>query len=203
MTDFYVTAIHGTCLKYIRYALTDTLALEQAVSSTMRRVNLNETLMVVTADHSHSYGVVGEANKRTHILDLDNSQLAEDGYPYLISAYFNGPESPVKKPLRDSSNDRTFEDDYRQQALVPLTIATHAADDVPLYATGPLSQLFHRTVDNTYVAHATMFAPCLEQYKEEPHCIRRNISPKRSVCLYQLLFLIGTQFLLTGIVYYL
>ncbi|KAF5405631.1 hypothetical protein PHET_00837 [Paragonimus heterotremus] len=152
-----------------KYALTETLALEQAVSSAMRRVNLNDTLMVVTADHSHAYGVVGKANRRRNILDLDNSQLARDGYPYLISAYFNGPGASVYEPRRDPSNDRIFRDGYRQQALVPLASATHAADDVPLYAIGPLSQLFHRAVDNTYVAHATMFALCLEQYKKEPH----------------------------------
>ncbi|KAF7261170.1 hypothetical protein EG68_01600 [Paragonimus skrjabini miyazakii] len=170
---------HGHHSNQAKYALTETLALEQAVSSAMSQVNLNETLMLVTADHSHAYGVVGEANRRRHILDLDNSQLANDGYPYLISAYFNGPAGSVKEPRRDPSTDRIFQDDYRQQALVPLSSATHAADDVPLYATGPLSQLFHRSVDNTYVAHATMFALCLEQYKQEPHCTRRNISPNR------------------------
>ncbi|KAF5405630.1 hypothetical protein PHET_00836 [Paragonimus heterotremus] len=190
---------HGHHSNQAKYALTETLALEQAVSSAMRRVNLNDTLMVVTADHSHAYGVVGEANRRRHILDLDNSQLANDGYPYLISAYFNGPAGSVKEPRRDPSNDQIFQDGYRQQALVPLASATHAADDVPLYAIGPLNQLFHRAVDNTYVAHATMFALCLEEYKEEPHCVRINISSKRNVCQYQLLILIGSQFLLTSV----
>ncbi|KAF5394468.1 intestinal-type alkaline phosphatase [Paragonimus heterotremus] len=190
---------HGHHANQAKYALTETLALEKAVNLAMNRVNLNETLMVVTADHSHAYGVIGYGDRRRHVLDLDNSRVGTDGYPYLISAYFSGPGGSAKQPRRDPSNDRVFQDGYRQQALVPLASATHAADDVPLYAIGPLSQLFHRSIDNTYVAHATMFALCLEEYKEEPHCIRKNISPKRYVCPYQLLFLIGARILLTSV----
>ncbi|KAF7234623.1 hypothetical protein EG68_11734 [Paragonimus skrjabini miyazakii] len=190
---------HGHHSNQARYALTEMLALEKAVSTAMSRVSLNETLMVVTADHSHAYGVIGYGNRRRHVLDLDNSRLGSDGYPYFISAYFSGPGGSAKQPRRDPSNDRIFEDGYRQQALVPLSSATHAADGVPLYAIGPLSQLFHRSMDNTYVAHATTFALCLEGYQEEPHCIRRNVSPKRYVCPYQLLFLIGAQIVLTSV----
>ncbi|KAF6770516.1 hypothetical protein AHF37_10931 [Paragonimus kellicotti] len=159
-----------------------------------RQVDADRTLMVVTADHSHVYGVVGYANRRTHILDMDESQTANDGYPYLISAYFNGPASPVKKPRTDPSTDRIFEDDYRQQALVPLGFATHAADDVPLYATGPFNELFHQPMDNTYVAYATMFALCLDPYANEPHCNRRSASFNGNVPTYQLLIIIVTHF---------
>ncbi|KAF8569656.1 hypothetical protein P879_01738 [Paragonimus westermani] len=180
-------AHHGNQAKY---ALTDTLALERAVNNAARQVDADRTLMVVTADHSHVYGVVGYAGRRTHVLDVDESQRANDGYPYLISAYINGPAGLVKEPRRDPSTDRIFEDDYRQQALVPLGYSTHAADDVPLYATGPFSELFHGPLDNTYVAYATMFALCLDPYTHEPHCIRRNASFKESMSTCHLLIVI-------------
>ncbi|KAF8563107.1 hypothetical protein P879_11978, partial [Paragonimus westermani] len=104
----WVTDICATRLKYTRYALTETLALEKAVKTATKHVNLDETLMVVTADHSHAYGVIGYANRRRQVLNLDNSRLALDGYPYHISAYFSGPGGSAKQPRGDPSNDRIF-----------------------------------------------------------------------------------------------
>ncbi|KAA3676006.1 alkaline phosphatase [Paragonimus westermani] len=84
MVGFWVTHICATRLKYTRYALTETLALEKAVNTATKHVNLDETLMVVTADHSHAYGVIGYANRRTHILDLDDSQVVGSGSVFII-----------------------------------------------------------------------------------------------------------------------
>ncbi|KAA3676008.1 alkaline phosphatase [Paragonimus westermani] len=167
---------HGHHINRANYALTEALALERAVNSTIGLVDTDETLVVVTADHSHGYGVVGYANRRTHILGLDDSQLADDGYPYLISNYFSGPGASSGKPRENPLISRTYRNGYRQQALIPLRRGMHAADDVPLYATGPFNQLFHRPVDNTFVAYATMFSLCLGPYENEPHCFRRSVT---------------------------
>ncbi|KAF8564584.1 hypothetical protein P879_11681, partial [Paragonimus westermani] len=80
----WVTDICATRLKYTRYALTETLALEKAVNTATKHVNLDETLMLVTADHSHAYGVIGYANRRTHVLDLDNSRLVGPSSVFII-----------------------------------------------------------------------------------------------------------------------
>ena len=40
-------------------ALTETLALDDAVTKALTLVNLEETLMIVTADHAHSMTMTG------------------------------------------------------------------------------------------------------------------------------------------------
>ncbi len=52
-----------------------------------------------------------------------------------------------------------------------LPWATHAGEDVGLYAAGPFSWLFHATVDNTFVAQSMKFALCVEPYQREEHCV--------------------------------
>ena len=38
---------------------------------------------------------------------------------------------------------------------------THAGEDVPVYATGPMSHLLHGTREGNYVAHVMMYASCI------------------------------------------
>ncbi len=39
--------------------------------------------------------------------------------------------------------------------------ATHSGADVNVYAHGPMSHLFHGVHEQTYVAHAMMYAACI------------------------------------------
>ncbi|VDP87902.1 unnamed protein product [Echinostoma caproni] len=131
----------------------------------------DETLIVVTADHSHAYHVVGYATRNQSVLGVDDTDQGADKMPYLISNYANGPGAQINKSRPNPLNaGNLFEKSYQQQSLVPLDFSTHEADDVPLYATGPYSQLFRRPTDNTYLTYATMFALCLGQYEKETHC---------------------------------
>ncbi|KAL5112207.1 Alkaline phosphatase tissue-nonspecific isozyme [Taenia crassiceps] len=43
----------------------------------------------------------------------------------------------------------------------------HNGEDIGVYAIGPLSYLFHRTIDDTFVAHAMKFALCLPPYHRD------------------------------------
>ena len=43
-------------------ALSETVAMDKAVEEILRRVSLEETLIIVTADHSHTLSVSGEFN---------------------------------------------------------------------------------------------------------------------------------------------
>ncbi|KAF6770672.1 hypothetical protein AHF37_10829 [Paragonimus kellicotti] len=163
------------------YALTETLVLERAVNSTIELVDTNQTLVLVTADHSHGYGVIGYANRRTHILGLDDSQLPRvTSFRLMMDIRISSQitlvvqELPLVNRVRILQPGEIFGNAYRQQALIPLRRGVHAADDVPLYATGPFNQLFHRPVDNTFVAYATMFSLCLGPYENEPHCSQQN-----------------------------
>lgn len=86
--------------------------------------------------------------------------------------YMSGPGAHVAGSRSDQRKFKNLtSNQYRQQALVPLQDATHGGEDVALYAIGPFSHLFHRTIDNTFIAHAMKYALCLPPYhQEKPRC---------------------------------
>ena len=58
---------------------------------------------------------------------------------------------------------------YRQDTAVPTQIVTHDGTDVPIYATGPMSHLFHSTHEQHYIFHVMTYAACLT-HAQHPHC---------------------------------
>lgn len=83
---------HAHHLNNAYRALTDTLALELAVQKVLEVVNLSNTLLIVTADHSHVFTFGGSYPGRGNpILGLDASLSDLDGLPYTTLLYGNGP----------------------------------------------------------------------------------------------------------------
>ncbi len=83
-------------------ALTDTIELSNAVRTALAKVNLDETLVVVTADHSHTFTMAGYPARGNDILgvvrppgkdDLPTREYTRDrtGLPYTTLGYQNGP----------------------------------------------------------------------------------------------------------------
>ncbi|VDP77019.1 unnamed protein product [Schistosoma mattheei] len=69
----------------VGYALTETLEFEKAVEKALSLVDQQETLLLVTADHSHSYGVVGYPTRDTSVLDVDNTaKVSVNSVSFLI-----------------------------------------------------------------------------------------------------------------------
>ncbi len=82
-------------------ALTDTIELSNAVRTALQKVNLDETLVIVTADHSHTFNMLGYPVRGNNILGLvrevDNDGNPEPNYkkdalgmPYTTLNYTNG-----------------------------------------------------------------------------------------------------------------
>lgn len=86
---------HGHHSNLAYYALEDTLALQEAVQKVEELTKNDETLKIVTADHSHSFIINGYSNRNESIYgfakDLSDSRLGEDGKLYTILSYTNGP----------------------------------------------------------------------------------------------------------------
>jgi len=57
---------------------------------------------------------------------------------------------------------------FKQPVNVPLDQETHGGEDVAIYASGPMSHLFHGVVEQNYVAHAMAYASCVGSNKA--HC---------------------------------
>jgi alkaline phosphatase len=159
-------------------ALTDTIELARAVSTARAMTSANDTLIIVTADHSHVFTMAGYPTRGNPILGkvVGNDEfgeaetqprLADDGKPYTTLGYQNGPgyafaremvqTSKKHKPnagraqdLRDvDTTDRRF----HQQSLVPLASETHGGEDVAVYADGPGAYLVHGVMEQNVIYH--------------------------------------------------
>ena len=53
---------------------------------------------------------------------------------------------------------------YVQESAVYLRSETHAGEDVPIYANGPMSFLFEGTVEQSYIPHAMAYS-CMKYNK--------------------------------------
>jgi len=151
-------------------ALEDTRAFADAVTAALERVDLNETLVLVTADHSHVFTIAGYPARGNDILGLvhppgahgtaqPEPTTAADGKPYTTLGYWNGPgAAPGERPRPTG----TAAPDYRQQAAVPLRSETHGGEDVALYAAGPWAHLAGGVLEQNVIYHIMAYAAGLD-----------------------------------------
>lgn len=134
--------------------LTDTIAFSDAVQAAIDKVDLNDTLIVVTADHSHTLVIQGYQSRDKSILGLADG-VDQKGVPYTVLAYTNGPGAVIgerKAPVDPEDKD------YVQQSLIPLESETHEGSDVAIYAAGPFAHLFSKPVEQSYIFHVMDYA---------------------------------------------
>ena len=146
------------------YALMEAQEFANAVAAVMKLIDIEETLVLVTADHSHVFTFGGYATRGNPILGLviENDEqgqpksepdLAEDGQPYTALSYANGPGAVRELPraMPETGINMVV------QSLVPIvnrnsdgTIdhdETHGGEDVPLYAIGPGSDAVRGVIE--------------------------------------------------------
>jgi alkaline phosphatase len=165
---------HGHHDGYPGYALLETQAFAEAVSIALEKVDLRETLVLVTADHSHVFTHGGYPTRGNPILGLvvenDRSgepkaepHVAADGQPYTSVAYANGPGAIAgPRPRPDTSVHAMA------QALIPLewtdiagavsNSETHGGEDVPLFAIGNGAERVRGVIEQDQVFDVMMEA---------------------------------------------
>ncbi|MGM0584579.1 MAG: alkaline phosphatase [Pseudomonadota bacterium] len=133
-----------------------------------------DTLIIVTADHGHSFGLNGYCGRGSNILGLcmgvnergvkhtGEPQLARDGRPYTVAGYLNGPGSPLARG-GDGARPAVTEEEaaslgYVQQALIPRGSESHSGEDVAVYAKGPWAHLLGGTLEQSYIFHVMRHA---------------------------------------------
>jgi alkaline phosphatase len=173
-------------------ALTDTQQLAAAVKAAADSTNPEDTLIIVTADHSHVFTIGGYPQRGNPILGLTQGVGATKpdldmlGLPYTTLNYANGtgytgasnaqpagsksfnaangpwasgseghnPTSFTAATGRPTLDNVKVENpDYLQEAIIPLTAETHAAEDVAIFAKGPKAHLFHGIVEQNVIYH--------------------------------------------------
>ncbi len=139
-----------------RRALQDSVALNQALKAAMDSVDLSDTLIVVTSDHSHTFTMSGYPHRGNAILGVvadENGKptKAKDGKGYTTLGYANGPGAVKETPRLDPASQDTQALDYKQQSLVELSSETHGGEDVMARATGPKAHLFKGTIEQNTI----------------------------------------------------
>ncbi len=154
-------------------ALTDTIAFSDAVRAATEAVDARDTLILVTADHSHTLTIGGYPARGNPILGLVRGPGATaperdaQGRPYTTLSYANGPgfnivegnidEAPRRPAAagrdRDLSDVDTTAAGFHQQSLVPLAGETHGGEDVALFARGPGSELVRGSIAQNEIFH--------------------------------------------------
>ena len=119
-------ALHNTNAKR---ALEDTVAFDQAIAAALAKVDLSNTLIVVTADHDHTLVINGYAKLGNPILDIvrdyktNQPLLDADGKTYTALVFGNGPNRPdVRTDLVSGNADSTqvLHDDYLQESSIRM-----------------------------------------------------------------------------------
>lgn len=122
-------------------ALEEAVEFARAIQWAIDNTDPEETLILVTADHSHVFTIAGYPRRGNPILGLvvppegegdGGPILARDGKPYTTLGYANGPGAVSGERPEPETGVMAS-----QQSLVPLGSETHAGEDVALYAQGP------------------------------------------------------------------
>ena len=123
-------------------ALGEAVEFAEAVAAAASMTNAKDTLIIVTADHSHGF-VISGGERGSDILgkipgDDEGPAEAVDGKPYTILSYATGPGGPPKDTARaDLTDVDTTKPGYVYPAGVQLFSARHGGEDVAAYGRGP------------------------------------------------------------------
>ena len=142
-------------------ALTDTIELSNAVRAAISKVDLKDTLIIVTADHSHVFTMAGYPIRGNNILGLtrevsgggmleEKPANAADGKPYTTLGYGNG--KGYRGGTRpDLTQEQVLSPDYKQEAAIPLLDETHGGEDVAIFAAGAGAHLVRGVMEENWI----------------------------------------------------
>ena len=162
---------HGSHAGNAYRTLSDTVALSDAVKKALEKVDLSDTLVIVTADHSHTLTIAGYPKRGNPILGKVVSpgkttpDLASDGKPYTTVGFANGigyyqnqagdavySQTARAGRIEDMSAVNTEDPNFHQEVTVPLQGGeTHAGEDVAIYAGGPKAYLMQGVQEQSYI----------------------------------------------------
>ena len=169
---------HGHHDTQARYALDEFAQFDDAIGEAKQILKdnnvLDETLLVVTADHSHVFTMGGYSYRGSNIFgfaSLEQLNVSDvDGLPVNILAYGNGPNFPAPRNASYLYSLDTNSSSYLSPAAQPMRVETHGGEDVPIYAQGPWSHLFIGTTEQHTIAHKMAFAACWGEYQQREGC---------------------------------
>lgn len=174
---------------YARAAMEEVVQLDMAVDKGVLMTDKKETLIIVTADHSHAVTLNGYPKRGNDILGFANKTATQ--MPYETLMYANGPGFynhvynstttnwtgkvyfDTWKGIEDRADDRTAPT-YQHMAALPLKDETHGGEDVIVFASGPGASLFRGVFEQNYIAHVMSYVGCMGPSKDIDSVCRKS-----------------------------
>ncbi|MCA8901356.1 MAG: alkaline phosphatase [Hyphomonas sp.] len=169
--DGFVLMVEGGRIDHAHHevnaarALDETDTFDQAIAAALEMTNPEETLIIVTADHSHTLTISGYPVRGNPILGKVNAGpdggalKGLDGKPYTTLGYMSGQsacqsvDGKLDCTRLDLTDTDTTELDFRQPSLIPMFSETHGGEDVAIFATGPGSNLVSGVMEENEIFH--------------------------------------------------
>lgn len=150
-------AHHATNAKRV---LLDTIEFSKAIQKAYETTDPSDTLILVTADHSHVFTIAGYPHRGNPILGLvravgrvDGDEpplyLDKNGLPFTTLGYANGPGVRATRPTLTEADTNAL--NFLQEATVPLSSETHAGEEVAIYGSGPFAHLLKGTMEQNWI----------------------------------------------------
>ena len=170
----YVLMVEGGRIDHAHHitnafrALDETAELSAAVDEVLKTVDLKDTLVLVTADHSHVFTMAGYPPRGNPILgynrpieggeggsavDANGNSVDQLGRPMTTLGYMNGPLE-VRTPRGNLNSQKAPTDpNFLQPKAFILSSETHGGEDVALFGGGPGSALVSGTLEQNSIFH--------------------------------------------------
>ncbi len=155
---------------------------DKTVSAILDRVNLDDTLVIVTADHSHAFAITGYPDLNNPILGYStvkwDSIAAGKNHSTLI--YGAGTAVGVERP---PSNVNEYHQNFFYTAALNNSEGRHGGEDVLILADGPMAHLFQGIRMQTYIAAVMQYATCTGRYQHNCNAPQSSRLPTDSAPL--------------------
>lgn len=148
---------------WARMALDETQEFSKAVAVAREMLSEEETLIVVSSDHSHVMSYSGYGSRGSDVFGIGGEDDI-NGLPYMVLSYANGPgytTHVVDGHRQDVSKMDTTSREFRFPSTRPLSSETHGGDDIGVFASGPYSHLFSGVYEQHTIPHLMAYAACI------------------------------------------
>ncbi|XP_074602643.1 alkaline phosphatase-like [Brevipalpus obovatus] len=174
----YVLFVEGGLIDWYHHSnqpaisLHEVLELEKTIQNTVDSVSLEDTMIVVTADHSHGFVINGYASRNKSIFGFSDEKEEGTKEPFTTLMYTTGPGKPRGKGNSDDPD--LYQITTRRYSAINLNDSVHGGEDVALYSTGPNAHLFTGLQDQTIIPHVMAYSACIGPFSNTKRCLMFN-----------------------------
>lgn len=158
-----------------RMSLDEAIELSKAVQLARNLTSEEDTLIVVSSDHSHVMSYNGYSARHNDIFDITEDFDEESDDPtkqlkYKTLSYANGPGYKNSRDANGRIDPEEIDKDRLYDFQFPTTVKksseSHGGDDVAVFASGPYAHLFSGTYEQNVLPLLMAMSSCVGAYSD-------------------------------------